>query len=252
MFDAHAHLFLLPEEVRCPAMQRALQAGVTYIANVNTDAQSLEAARSWQLPQGLHLYQVAATPPHSVSEEDPFFYEVEKAAKAGELSAIGEIGFECFYQNTPIDRQEESFLRYYELAGRYRLPIVVHCRDGFERLYSLLARQDLVVPGMMHCFTGTKADAKWLLDHHWYLSISGIVTYPKSHLLREIVAYLPSNRICVETDAPYLAPQKMRGKVNEPSYLVHTLEVIADIRNCSIEQMCEETQKNAQDFFFSQ
>ena len=102
---------------------------------------------------------------------------------------------------------------------------------------------------MLHCFTGTLDEAKGVLDRGWYLSISGIVTFKKSEMLREVARYVPLDRLLIETDAPYLAPQSQRGKPNEPAFLPETAQAVATAKGISLEQLAQATEENAARFF---
>ena len=247
LFDSHAHLTMDLEVV-----QRARQAGVIQIMNVAVDGPSLEIG--YQLAQeasSVTLYQAAATTPHDVrGEDDPFFHIVEEAAKCHRLSAIGETGFEAFHTPHNLDHQEAIFLRYVQLAITTTLPLIVHCRDAFDRLLRVV--HTLPLKGILHCFTGTKEQARALLDLGWYISFSGIVTFPKAEELREVAKFVPLDRLLVETDAPFLAPQPKRGQKNEPAFLVHTVETLSSVKNLPFETVAEKSCENANRLFGNQ
>jgi TatD DNase family protein len=248
MFDSHAHLGYFPREEVPLILERAKAAGVKAIMDVATNNDALE--RSLLLPElPVTILRAAATTPHEIQETDPFFSVVEKEAVAGRLSAIGEIGLEFFHQNTPKERQLHSFFQYADLAKRTKLSLIIHCRDAFDVLIPLLKEMD--VRGVIHCFTGSLHDAKLLLDLGWHLSFSGIVTYPKSHLLREVVEAVPIDRMLVETDAPFLPPQPFRGKQNESAYLLHTVQTVASVKQLPVEEVIQITFSNASRLFLA-
>jgi len=247
--DAHAHLTLSSEMEDSIEflLQRAEEGGVKAIVNVCVDKCSLEKGKilSSKYPW---VRNTAATPPQDVDlKENSFLSLIRKEALQGNLLAIGETGLD--YPSSSIPRQKESLLRYCDLSAETDLPIIFHCRAAFDDLFSLTEQYSFSEKAMIHCFTGRWEEAKEALQRNWYLSISGIVTYPKSTLLREVVFQLPLERILIETDSPFLAPQAKRGKKNEPSYIVEIAQAIADIKGISLENLGKATTENACRFF---
>ncbi len=164
--------------------------------------------------------------------------------------AIGETGLDFFHLISPRDVQIASFTRHIELAVEQKLPLVVHMRDAFEDTRRALIESNAsAVGGVFHCFTGTPNEALEAVELGFYVSFSGIVTFKKASQVREAAAAVPENRLLVETDAPFLAPTPMRGKRNEPSFLVHVVEELATIRNTSPEQIGQITAENARRLF---
>jgi TatD DNase family protein len=251
LFDSHAHV-TLDGTYDIDVLTRAYEAHVVEIMNIAVDERSLEAGRRLGAEAPLvALHHAAATTPHDVvGESDTFFATVEKAARQGELSAIGETGFDALYHPETMHQQEQAFVRYAQLAHETALPLIVHCRDAFEVLFRLL--QDMPVQGILHCFTGTKEEARALLDLGWFLSLSGIVTFPKSDALREVARFLPLDRLLIETDTPFLAPQPVRGRRNEPAFLVHTVRTVALVRHCPCAEVAAASWTNAKHLFGSQ
>lgn len=256
-FDSHLHLSSekFSDEEACLLLEMASSHGVSSMMNVSTDEASWK--RSQLLLQtaqkcGVSWYQAAATTPHdaSGSEAESFFTLVEdEAMNRSSLQAIGETGLDYFYEHSPKKLQQELFHKYIDLAYRAKLPLIIHCRDAFKDFFSIIASHK-PVSGVLHCFTGTKEDAKKLLDIGWYVSISGIVTYLKStEEIREVASFLPLDRLLVETDAPYLAPIPVRGKKNCPHFLMHTLACIADLRKMAVEDLMTCTFQNAERLF---
>lgn len=253
LFDSHAHLTFeqFAEEERGEVLERARAAGVLSIMNIATDISSLEAG--WKLQQCAHeiaIYCAAATTPHDVIDsEDLFFPIVEEAAHGKQLAAIGETGLDFFYRPDCKKEQEATFLRYALLAQTTSLPLIVHCRDAFPTLLGILRDLEKPVQGILHCFTGTTEDARALIEQGWYISFSGILTYPKSESLRQTARCIPMDRLLVETDSPYLAPQQKRGQRNEPAYLRYTVEAIAAVKNASYEEVALASFLNAEKLF---
>lgn len=248
MIDSHAHLTcedVLPhaDEV----IDRALKVGVESIVCICTDEASLLTGLELQKRRN-EISLTAATTPHDVEKEgESFFPLVEKAASS--LVAIGETGLDYYYEHSPKKLQQHYLSRYFELATRVDLPVVYHCRDAFEDLFAIADEQYRGKPAVLHCFTGTKEEAKGCLDRGWLISLSGIVTYKKSEALREVAAYVPLDQLLIETDTPYLAPQSRRGKPNEPSYLPETAAKIAEVKGIDVSELARATLNNATQFF---
>ncbi len=248
--DSHAHLtsdelFPLVDEILSRAKLQKIEA----IVNICTDTTSLERAASLKnkVPR---LYHTAATTPHDVEKEgDLFFPYVEQAAKKGDIVALGETGLDYYYERAGREKQKEFLLRYFSLARKTGLPLVFHCREAFADLFSLADGHIPSHLGLLHCFTGTLEEAKGVLDRGWYLSLSGIVTFKKSQQLQEVAKYVPLDRLLIETDSPYLAPQSKRGKQNEPSFLPEVAEMIAAVKNVSLDEVAFATSTNAKSFF---
>jgi TatD DNase family protein len=250
LFDSHAHLSFLEDEVSS-VLDRAQTAHVTRIMNVAVDQASFEKGLFFQkeFPH-IELFLAAATTPHDVrSFQDPFFLQVQQAAKQKQIKAIGECGLEYFHSPETKHSQQEIFRRYAELAIEENLPLIVHCREAFTDFLHLLNEFPTTLRGVLHCFTGTYKEAKILLDRGWYISFSGIITYPKSIALQEVLQKIPLNQILVETDSPYLAPQNHRGKKNEPSFLPEIVAKIASLKQISFDEVATTTYQNASQLF---
>lgn len=248
--DSHAHLssdelYPLKEDL----IERAKAAGIEAIVNICTEPGELDKgialhqAHPW-------IYTAGSTTPHDVARfGEEHFPAFVKAAKAGQLVAIGETGLDYHYQHSPVELQKKFLVHYLELALECNLPVIIHCRDAFSDLVQILDAHYPSNRGVLHCFTGTLAEAKEVIKRGWQLSLSGIVTFKKSEALREVAAYVPLEQLLIETDAPYLAPGKMRGKQNEPAYLPETAHVIAECKGLPLEQLAAATAKNAKQLF---
>lgn len=248
--DTHAHLTALEiGEQREEMLQRARLHRIDKIVNICTDEKTLEAglALAKVTPE---IYNTAATTPHDVDVEgERFFPVVEQAARDKKLIALGETGLDYYYEHAPREAQQTFLLRYFALARSVELPLIFHCRDAFDDLFALSDVHFAQRPALLHCFTGTLDEAKGVLDRGWLLSISGIVTYKKSEDLRAVVKYVPLDKLVLETDTPYLAPQSRRGKINEPSYLIETAEMVASLKGIKLEALGEATTRTAEQFF---
>ncbi len=166
---------------------------------------------------------------------------------------MGETGLDYHYEHSNRSIQQQFLVRYLHFALECNLPVIIHCREAFTDLFTLLdAEYQLkgkLAPGVLHCFTGTMAEAEEVLKRGWMLSLSGIVTFKKSLELQQVAREIPLEQLLIETDTPYLAPQKYRGKPNEPAYLVETASFIASLKGLSVEEVAAVTTSNAQKIF---
>jgi TatD DNase family protein len=171
---------------------------------------------------------------------------VQAAIDAQPLSrAVGEIGLDYHYDHSPHDVQQQVFREQIRLAGRLRLPIVIHTREAEDDTFRILdEEQARDVGGVFHCFTGDREMAKRCLDLGFYISLAGIVTFPRAHEVKEVAKMVPLDRLLIETDSPYLAPVPHRGKRNEPAHVARVAEVIAELRGSTPEEIASATQGN--------
>jgi TatD DNase family protein len=251
MIDSHAHLTseaVLPHVEAL--LQRAKEGNVAKIVNICTDPKSLQEGLSLAKKHPW-VFNAAATTPHDVEEEGELFFPlVSAAAQNKELVAIGETGLDYHYEHSNRLTQKAFLFRYFQLASAMKLPVIFHCRDAFSDLFTYADAEYRNLPAVLHCFTGTLAEAQGVLERGWYLSISGIITFKKSESLREVVKYVPLDRLLVETDTPYLAPQSLRGQQNEPAFIRETIEMIAKLKNTEADVVARITAENASKLFF--
>lgn len=236
MIDSHCHL---ADHVFAPDLDaivaRAQSAGVTgvlCIISSDTPEELTQAARvaeAWpavQFATAIHPHRSGAY----AGRVGDAVAAVERAIAQLGAVALGEMGLEYHYDLAPRDVQHEVFAAQVELAVRRDLPVAIHTREAFpDTLRILRDAGQHRVRGVIHCFTGTADEARQALDLGFYLSIPGIVTFPKAGALRDVVRAIPMDRLLVETDAPYLAPVPYRGKQNEPAYLMETIRALATL-----------------------
>ncbi len=248
--DSHAHL--TSDEVYSDidgVLARAKQAEVKKVVNICTDPKTLE--RGIELSQRYPwVVNVGSTTPHDVEREGEEVFEIfARAARGGQLVAVGETGLDYYYTHSARDIQKDFLRRYIGLAKECRLPIVIHCREAFADLFEIIDSDYASSRGLLHCFTGTVEEARAVVSRGWMLSLSGIVTFKKSEVLREVARIIPLEQLLIETDSPYLAPQGHRGKQNEPSFLPATARVVAAERGISLEMLAAACTANAERFF---
>ncbi len=229
-------------------LERAQVAGIQAIVNICTDLETLnfglELAKKYPW-----IYNTASTTPHDVEKEgEEVFATIVEHARKGDLIAIGETGLDYHYQHSPREIQKDFLRRYLNLALECNLPLVIHCREAFSDFFEILDMEYQFAgkhkPGVLHCFTGTMAEAEQVLKRGWFLSISGIVTFKKSEELRRIARMVPLDQLLIETDTPFLAPQSKRGQRNEPSYLLEIAQTVAESKEISLKELSAATIKN--------
>jgi len=252
--DSHAHLCSKEFDGLEQALVKAAQdANVGKIINICTDLRSLE--KGVKLAEEFpYVFNTASTTPHDVLKEgESFFPIVYEYAKKGLLKGIGETGLDYFYEHSPREIQKQFLVKYLQLAQELGLPVVIHCRDAFTDFFEILdaeyCQNGKHLPGVLHCFTGTAKEAEQVIDRGWYLSLSGIMTFKKSIELKEIATFIPLSQLLIETDSPYLAPQTRRGKINQPAFVVEIAEMIAQLKNISLEEVAKATSFNAETLF---
>lgn len=252
LIDSHAHLGEASLRKRIAEVVRHLrEMEMTYVVNICTCSETLKTGISLSeiYPE---IVCAGATTPHDVAKEgDVAFVSFAEAAHEKKLIAIGETGLDYYYEHSPKKLQQEYLVRYFDLAIRYDLPMIYHCRGrkAFEDLFALADAHYKNRPAVLHCFTGDREQAMQVMDRGWFLSLSGILTFKKSEALREIAKEIPLSRVVLETDAPYLTPQSKRGKINEPAFLVETAECLATIRKLDLEEIIKITSDNSKRLF---
>ncbi len=251
LIDTHAHLDFPEFADSIPAViQRALQAGVSTIVTIGIDIESsrkaAEIAGSYD-----RIYASAGIHPHaSFSPDARALRELEKIAANRRVVAIGEIGLDYFRDRQPHPIQIECMKRQIETAVKIAKPVIFHIRDAWEDFFRIVPEfAHALPPCVMHCFSGDWRIAHRCLDLGFYLSIPGVVTFPKAEFLQDVVKRAPLDRLLVETDSPYLAPVPYRGKTNEPAFVFHTAGKIAELREETFENIAAQTTQNARAVF---
>jgi TatD DNase family protein len=239
VIDTHAHLDALDDP--SGAVARAREAGVTRIISIGTDptswANTLEIA-----VQHDAVHVVVGVHPHEAAGDHGLDL-LERVAAHPKVVGIGEIGLDYFRDYAPRDAQAKAFIYQLGLAKRLAMPVVIHNRAADDDTASILGQwfEGTVI---LHCFSSPSLLAA-ALEHRWYVSFAGNVTYKNAGDLREAARAVPAERILAETDCPYLAPQPVRGKTNEPAYVVHTLAALADARGEDAEELARQIEANA-------
>ncbi|MFL0808916.1 MAG: TatD family hydrolase [Agarilytica sp.] len=183
--------------------------------------------------------------PCDVKEQVVEKVDLSAWAQHNKIVAIGETGLDYYYTKDFLEQQHESFTRHLQVAGDLKLPVIVHTRDAREDTIQLIKQHgNLESAGVLHCFTESWDMAKQALDLGYYISMSGIVTFKNAVELKDVAKQVPADKLLIETDSPYLAPVPMRGKPNEPKYVKHVAEYVAELRGLSYEALVEQTGEN--------
>jgi TatD DNase family protein len=239
--DAHCHLQLAGGAEH---VARARDAGVDWMVCVGTDlATSQEALEIADAEPD--VYATVGLHPHDASKLAAEWGMLEPLSAVERCVAIGECGFDLYYEHSPRDEQETAFRWQIRLARDRALPLVIHSRDAWDDTFRVLDDEGVPAATVFHCFTGGPAEAVAALDRGCHLSFSGIVSFKNAHALREAARLAPADRILVETDSPYLAPEPYRGKTNEPAYVVAVGEALARARGVDVVEVAAQTRENA-------
>ncbi|MBQ6669738.1 MAG: YchF/TatD family DNA exonuclease, partial [Deltaproteobacteria bacterium] len=253
LIDTHAHL----DDERFAGeideiLERAEEAGIRQILTVGESPETFEAtiALAEKYPQlfaaiGIHPQQADKGTPEALAR-------IEQLARAhAKVVAIGEIGFDYYYEYAPRPVQEEVFRAQLRMAQSLELPFIVHDRDAHDDTLRVLREeaQGHKLRGVLHCFSGDASFAEGCLELGLHLAFGGTLTYPKNAGLRAVAATVPEDRLLLETDCPYLAPQKRRGKRNEPAFMRLTAEKLAEERGITLEELAAITSHNAEELF---
>ncbi len=197
------------------------------------------------------VYGTIGVHPHDASEFRPSLEQsIRKLAREQDkLIAIGETGLDYHYMNSSTENQQFTFRKQLQIAVELNLPVVLHSREAEADTISILKEIPVPALGVAHSFTSSLKMAKTLLDMGWYLGINGIVTFKKAEDLREVVRWLPLDRLLLETDSPFLAPVPFRGKPNKPAHIPVIASFIAELRKITIDHLAEKTSQNAHRLF---
>ena len=247
LVDSHCHLDFPDLAADLDGVVgRARAAGIGRIVTISTRVRRLPDLLGIAERYDDVFCSVGTHPHHAHEELDISTADLVAMAAHPKVVAIGEAGLDYFYDKSPRPAQEQGFRAHIAAARRTGLPLVIHARDADDDVARILEEETGkgAFPAVLHCYTGGPDLARRAIALGLYISFTGILTFKTSQGLRDIAASLPADRIMVETDAPYLAPGKYRGKRNEPAYVVETAKVLAQARGVSPEQIAEQTTEN--------
>jgi TatD DNase family protein len=250
LIDTHAHLTMPEYSDLAEVVERAKEKGVEIIINASFDLESSQAAVRFakEFPG---LYAAVGIHPHDAHTVTPeMVNELKKLSQNPKVVAIGETGLDYHYTLEHKDKQKEVFREHLRLAQELSLPVIVHDREAHEDVMTIIREENRGdLKGVLHCFSGDLKLAQWAIDMGLYISFTGNVTFKKAQKMSEKVAAIPLEKLLLETDCPYLSPEPHRGERNEPAYLIHTAQKIAEIKNISLAEIEEITTQNAKKLF---
>jgi TatD DNase family protein len=255
LIDSHCHLNYdyAPKSTE-DLINEARAQGVSTLITIGVDPGSLTTVQSIS-EKFENVYHTMGYHPHdSIDIKDEDLVALEKAAQHPKCRAVGEIGLDYHYDHSPRDVQQKRLQDQLEIALRTKQPVIIHSREGEEDLLRALTAyaarvEPGAVPGVIHCFTGTREFGRACLALGFYISFSGILTFKNAEDLRECAREFPLDRILVETDSPYLAPIPYRGKKCEPSMVRLTAMKLAEVKGISLEEVARVTTANSKRFF---
>lgn len=253
IIDSHCHLDYphLYDQLDV-VIKRAISNEVKYLLTICTTLDSFEKIKII-IKKYKDIYGTFGIHPHEADKnkhvDKKFITKIKGNNK--KIIGIGETGLDFFYNHSDKKTQIDSFIEHIHAASELNIPLIVHSRNAetetFDIINSEKKNSDLKV--LIHCFTGSKEFAKKLIDIDCFISISGIITFNNSNILRDTVSNIPIDKLLVETDSPYLAPTPFRGKNNEPAYIVHTVEKLSVLKNISKELVMNKTTGNFKKLF---
>ncbi|MDX1917349.1 MAG: TatD family hydrolase, partial [Rickettsiaceae bacterium] len=252
LIDTHCHLNLGHLKENIPLyIDNASKKGVKYLHTICTQisefSEILNISNSFE-----NIYCSVGVHPCNVTKEDLITTgELIKFSLNPKVISFGETGLDYYHPGFNKDLQQESFYRHICASQETNLPVIVHTRDAKIDTLNIIASnmKEKSFPGIIHCFTEDLEFAKKMLDLGMYISIAGIVTFKNATILQDAARYIPLDRLLIETDAPYLAPTPVRSKPNEPSYITHTAEFIAALRDINYEEFIRLTSENTRRIF---
>jgi len=243
LVDSHCHLdFARPEE-RAGIVARARRAGVVTLLTISTKLSEFPAVRAIAEADPDIWCSVGIHPHEAATEEGGDVDSLATHARHPKVIGIGESGLDFHYDHSPRDKQIAAFRQHARAARTAGVPLIVHSRGADAETVAVLEEEG-VTSGVIHCFSTGRLLAERALARGLYVSLSGIVTFKNADELRGIVRDLPLDRLLVETDAPYLAPVPLRGKPNEPAFIVHTANFVAALKDVAPDDFARRTSEN--------
>lgn len=248
LVDSHCHLNFEPLNAGLEAvLQRARDNGVGHMLCVSVTLETFPEIRALAHSHP-PVFASVGVHPNEREGREPSVDELVEMANDDRVVAIGETGLDYYRSQGDMGWQQERFRRHIRAAKQSGKPLIIHTREAAVDTLRIMREETAAdIGGVMHCFTETWEVARAALDLNFHISFSGIVTFRNAEALREVAKQVPENRLLVETDAPYLAPVPFRGKTNEPAFVRHVAECLADARKTSLELVAEQTTRN----FFS-
>ena len=255
MIDSHCHLSQIDYDIPVAdliklAEEEAVQKMLNIACDTNDWDELLDVIKKHKNVYGA----IGIHPEYALRDEDDFLKKLPRIFKENpKLLAVGEIGLDYSDESIPPEKQKDLFYKQIQIAHQIQKPIIIHTRDAetdtLEILNQAYKKGELKNSGIIHCFSGSLELAKEALKMGFYISISGIVTFKSAHNLRDIVKEIPLERLLVETDCPWLAPEPFRGRKNQPAYVAKTLEKVSELKGISSQKLDKITTENFEKLF---
>ena len=251
IIDTHSHLndprFQFDYE---EVYKRSLENGVIAMLNIGTNERNCEFAIEFSRTHEASFAAVAVFPQNAGDATPELMARIENWLQDPLCIAVGETGLDYYYDRTPRDVQKKVFHDHCELALKYDLPLIVHDRDAHKDVLDVLRTyKSRGLRGVFHCYSGSAEMVREVMDVGFYVSFAGPLTFKNAVNLKEACKVVPADRILVETDCPYLSPEPVRGKRNEPHHVLHTAKVAADLRDEDFEAFVNRANENARALF---
>ena len=251
LIDSHVHLddikfdgdrHILIENFKNNNIELVINIG----ADLKSSVASVDLANKYS-----NIYAAIGVHPHSAKEVNTMVMEQLKELALNEkVIAIGEIGLDYYYDNSPRDIQRKWFIEQLKLAKELDLPVIIHTRDAMGETFDILKNnQNGNVRGVLHCYSGSPEMALEYIKMGFYISLGGPVTFKNARLVREVAEAVPLDKLLIETDCPYLTPEPYRGKRNEPVYVKYVAEKIAEVKKISYDELVKATNRNTKKLF---
>ncbi len=257
--DTHAHVYMRYKsddkssiaisEIKDIA-SRSLSSGVHRVLLPSVDSHSIsDLLKCVKVDNNIFYPMVGLHPCYVKKDFEQELYKLEKYLSLNNIVAIGECGIDFYHSNNFLEQQKEAFQIQARWSHEKGLPIVIHCRSGFDYLMKWIEELPFKLNGVMHCFTGSIDELNIVLRYGFYISVGGIITFKNSSIL-PMAKSIPMDKVLLETDTPYLAPHPHRGKKNEPSYVKYVASFLANLYGISYDEFATQTEKNVNKLFF--
>jgi TatD DNase family protein len=255
LIDTHCHLTFEPlaDDIE-GILERSKSAGVSAWITIGTDAQhnrkAVELADKFE-----QLYAAVGVHPHDAKDvTGQTIAELKELAQSEKVVALGETGLDYHYNFSEHSEQRRTFAAQLEIAHKLNLPVIVHCREAFDETMEILEQfirlQGRLKGVVFHCFSGSAEQARIVLDHGFYISLTGVVTFKNAAKAQEVAKIVPMDRLMLETDCPYMSPEPMRKqKINEPALMIHTARFLAELKEMPPADFAQAVIATSKNFF---
>ncbi len=252
LIDTHCHLTFehLADDIEA-VLARSVFAGVTGWLTVGTDPQQNRKAveLAWKYK---NMYAAVGIHPHDAHDVTAdTLTELKELAQREKVVALGETGLDFHYNLSSPSDQKQAFTAQLNIAKELNLPVIIHCREAFDETMEILSQHGLDIRGVVfHCFSGSAEQAKVVLDHGFYISFTGVVTFKNADLISKAAEIVPTDRLMLETDCPYMSPEPMRKqKINEPALMIHTARYLAELKQMDLTDFTDAVTVTSKNFF---